>query len=81
MILCTHLLDHRAVIATDNVNTYACYIYPDAEATENPNGGIDWTFESTFPPHVGFKADTSGYVYSIPDNDQAGLAGIDGVRE
>jgi len=68
------------VIATDSVNTYACYIYPDAEATGNPNGGIDWTNEPGQAPHVGFEILNVLY-YSLPDSGTSGVAGIDGVRE
>lgn len=70
----------RGIIATDNVNTYACYIYPDAEATGNSNGGIDWTQEAGLNIHIGFEVQ-DGYFYDIPGSGTEGIAGIDGVRE
>src|SRR3990167_3895734 len=80
---------NRAIIATDNTNTYACYIYPDAEYTGNPNGGIDWSASDDFggtggiqgqnSALVGFNAE--GYYYGIPDSGTERIRGIDGVRK
>ena len=74
---------NRGVVATDNENTYACFIFPDAEATGNANGGLDWGSEETTFLNVGFEIDDY-YSYSVPDAHwflRAGVAGIDGVRE
>ena len=81
---------NRAILASDNTNTYICYIYPDAEYTGNPNGGLDWSasddfggvggVESRFQSSlVGFFAEN--YSYLIPDSGTDRIRGIDGVRK
>src|SRR3990167_11062949 len=81
---------NRAIIATDNTNTYACYIYADAEYTGNPNGGVDWSASDDFggvggvasrfqSSLVGFFAEN--YSYLIPDSGTDRIRGIDGVRK
>ena len=69
------------MVATDNIDTFACYIYPDAASTGNPNGGIDWlkSANQPGPSIVGFLF--HNYKFSIPDSGLNSVTGIDGVRK
>ena len=72
------------MVATDNTNTYTCFIYPDAASAGNINGGLDWTNgENTgiggTAARVGFRT-TNSYNYELPDSGTDRVRGIDGVR-
>ena len=73
-------------MATDNTNTFVCLIYPDAEYTGNPNGGVDWSssegvggIDGITAASIGFQSDR--YEYRIPDSGTQRIRGIDGVRK
>ena len=78
------------VIATDRQNTYTCYIYPNAEESGNPNGGLDWTTGGAtgginglggIPAQVGFDAGNRVNFYTLPESRTDRIRSIDGVRK
>ena len=71
------------IMTTDNINTFACFIYPDAEATDNPNGGIDWSkgYNGATFGSVAFFTANDVLTFEIPDSRKASVTGIDGVRK